>query len=200
MKKVFGFVSCAVALAIASAPAAADEWVIDKAHSGAFFSVKHMMVTNVRGEFGGLSGTVHYDGKDVKSVKVEATIDAASINTREPKRDEHLRSADFFDVENYPTITFKSKSAAPAGEGKFKVVGDLTMRGVTKEVTLEVDGPTAPIQDPRGNTKIGATATTTLNRKDFGISWNKTLDAGGVVVGDEVKVTIELALAKKKQG
>lgn len=200
MKTVFGFVSCAVALAIVSAPAAADEWVIDKAHSGAFFSVKHMMVTNVRGEFGSLSGTVEYDGKDVKSVKVEATIDAASINTREPKRDEHLRSADFFDVENHPTITFRSKSAAPAGEAKFKVVGDLTMRGVTKEVTLEVEGPTAPIQDSRGNTKIGATATTTLNRKDFGVSWNRVLDAGGVVVGDEVKVTIELALAKKKQG
>ncbi len=200
MKTIRRFLSCAAVLAFAAAPAAADEWVIDKSHSGAFFSVKHMMVTNVRGEFGSLSGTVRFDGQDVKSVRVEATIDAASINTREPKRDDHLKSEDFFDVANHPTITFKSKSAAPAGEGKFKVVGDLTMRGVTKEVTLEVEGPTAPIQDPRGNTKIGATATTTLNRKDFGVSWNRVLDTGGVVVGDDVKVTIELALAKKKQG
>lgn len=188
----------AAAAAVAFSPAAADTWVLDASHSGAYFSVRHMMVTNVRGSFGKLQGSVEYDGKSVAGVQVQATIDAATIDTRDPKRDEHLRSADFFDVANHPTIEFKSKKATPAGDGKFKLVGDLTMRGVTKEVTLDVEGPTAAVQDPWGNTKAGATATTTVNRKDFGINWNKTLDAGGVVVGDEVKVTLDLQLVKKK--
>ncbi len=185
--------------AVAIAPsAAADTWVFDASHSGAYFSVRHMMVTNVRGSFGKIEGSVEFDGKNVAGIAVRATIDASTIDTREPKRDEHLRSADFFDVANHPTIEFRSKKATAAGEGKFKLVGDLTMRGVTKEVTLDVEGPTAAVQDPWGNTKIGATATTTINRKDFGILWNKTLDAGGVVVGDEVQVTLDLQLVKKK--
>jgi polyisoprenoid-binding protein YceI len=184
--------------AMAASPAAADTWVIDSSHSGAHFSVRHMMVANVRGAFSDMKGTVEYDGKNISGLQVSATIDAATIDTRDAKRDEHLRSADFFDVANHPTIEFKSKKTAPNGDGTFTLVGDLTMRGVTKEVALDVEGPTPPVQDPWGNTKVGATATTTLNRKDFGINWNKTLDAGGFVVGDEIKVTLELELAKKK--
>lgn len=184
--------------AVVAAPATADTWVVDPSHSGAYFSVRHLMVSNVRGEFRDVKGTIEFDGKDVSGIQVQATIDAATVDTREQKRDEHLKSADFFDVANHPTIEFKSKKATPAGDGKFKLVGDLTMRGVTKEVTLDVEGPTPAIQDPWGNTRIGATATTKLNRKDFGVNWNKSLDAGGVVVGDEVQVTLELELAKKK--
>lgn len=182
----------------AAAPAAADTWTVDTSHSGAYFSVKHMMVTNVRGQFRDVKGSVEFDGKSLAGLTVQATIDASTIDTRDDKRDEHLRSADFFDVANHPTIEFKSKKAVPAGEGKIKLVGDLTMRGVTKEVTLDVEGPTPAVQDPWGNTRVGATATTTINRKEFGINWNKTLDAGGVVVGDEVRVTLEMELAKKK--
>jgi polyisoprenoid-binding protein YceI len=194
-----GIFALATAAALAAAsPAAAETWTIDPSHSGAYFSVKHMMVTNVRGEFGDLKGTVQYDPADLSGLKVEATIDAASIDTRNDKRDEHLRSADFFDTANHPAITFVSKKAVPAGDGKFRLVGDLTMRGVTKEVTLDVEGPTPPVTDPWGNVKVGATATTRINRKDYGVSWNKALDAGGFVLGDDVQVTLELQLAKKK--
>lgn len=198
MQGIRTFALVAAATAAIAPPAAADTWVFDASHSGAYFSVRHMMVTNVRGSFGKIDGSVEFDGKNVAAMKVQATIDASTIDTRDPKRDEHLRSPDFFDVANHPTIEFRSKKATPAGDGKFKLVGDLTMRGVTKEVTLEVEGPTPAVQDPWGNTKVGATATTTVNRKDFGINWNKTLDAGGVVVGDEVKVTLDLQLVKKK--
>lgn len=188
----------AATLVCAVAPAAAETWVIDSSHSGAYFSVKHMMVTNVRGHFSDMKGSVEFDGTDISGIQVQATLDASTIDTRDAKRDEHLRSPDFFDVANHPTIEFKSKKATPKGNGKFTLVGDLTMRGVTKEVTLEVEGPTPAVQDPWGNTKVGATATTTLNRQEFGIKWNKTLDAGGLVVGDEVQVTLEMELAKKK--
>ena len=184
----------ALSHALPAAPAAAQTWTIDTAHSQAGFSVKHMMVSTVRGEFGKTSGTVEYDGTNLSSVKVNATIDATTISTREPKRDEHLKSADFFDVAKYPTITFVSKRAEGASPGKFRLVGDLTMHGVTKEVALDVEGPTAPVKGPRGETRVGASATTTLNRKDFGVVWNRNLDGGGVVVGDEVRVTIDLEL------
>jgi polyisoprenoid-binding protein YceI len=184
----------AAALVWTAAPASAQTWNIDTTHSQTTFAVKHLMVATVRGEFGKTSGTVEFDGKNLATVKVNATIDVASITTREPKRDEHLKSPDFFDAATHPTITFVSKRAEAAGQGKFRLVGDLTMRGVTKEVTLNVEGPTAPIKGPRGETRVGATATTTLNRKDFGVNWNRTLDAGGVVVSDEVQVTIDLSL------
>jgi polyisoprenoid-binding protein YceI len=128
---------------------------------------------------------------------VNATIDVNSVNTREQKRDDHLRSADFFEVAKFPTITFVSKRAETAGDGKFKLVGDLTMKGVTKEVALDVTGPTAPVKGGRGETRVGATATTTINRKDFGVTWNRVLDTGGVAVSDEVQVTIDLALVQK---
>lgn len=186
----------ATALAVPS-PAQADTWEIDTTHSQSTFSVKHLMVTTVRGQFGRTAGKVQFDGKDVSTISVEATIDATTINTREQKRDDHLRSADFFDVEKHPTITFRSKRVEAATGGKFKLIGDLTMRGVTKEVVLDVEGPTPAITDMQGNQRVGATATTRLNRKDFNIVWNRALDGGGVVVSDEVDVTIDLALVKR---
>lgn len=172
-------------------------WTIDSAHSAAQFSVRHMMISNVRGEFGKLTGTAVYDPANPGASTVEATIDATTINTREPKRDEDLRSANFFDTANYPTITFKSKKAESLGEGHLKVTGDLTMHGVTREVVLDVTGLNNQVKDPRGNLHMGASATTRLNRKDFGINWNRTLDSGGMVVADEVDVILDVEMVKK---
>jgi polyisoprenoid-binding protein YceI len=169
-------------------------WAIDSSHSSAQFSVRHMMVSNVRGEFTSTKGTVRWDGKDLATAVVEATIDAASINTREPKRDAHLRSADFFDAEKFPTLTFKSTKVEPAGAGKLRMTGDLTLRGVTRQVVFDVDGPTPAVRDNRGNQRVGASATATIGRKDFGLVWNATLETGGVVVGDEVKITLDVEL------
>ncbi len=174
-----------------------SNWTIDSAHSAAQFSVRHMMVSNVRGEFGKLTGTAVYDPANPATATVEATIDATTISTREPRRDEHLKSPDFFDVAKYPTITFKSKKVEPAGEGHLKVTGDLTMKGVTKEVVLDVTGLNAEVKDQRGTARVGASATTRLNRKDFGVSWNRALDSGGVVVGDDVDVILDVELVKK---
>jgi polyisoprenoid-binding protein YceI len=173
------------------------EWQIDPAHSAAHFSVRHLMISNVRGEFSKLSGTVVIDPADVTRSTVEVSMETSSINTREPQRDEHLRSADFFHVENHPTITFRSTRIAPAGPDHFKITGDLTIRGVTKEVTFDAEGPTPAIKDPWGNVREGITATAKINRKDFGLVWNAALDGGGVVVGDEVSVTIEAELLQK---
>jgi polyisoprenoid-binding protein YceI len=177
--------------------AGASTWDIDPAHSVAGFSVRHLMVSKVPGEFGKVSGTVNLDDKDISKSTVEATIDVSTVTTRDPKRDEHLKSGDFFDVAKFPTITFKSKRVQKAGAGKLKVVGDLTIHGVTKEVTLNVEGPNKEVKDPWGNTKSGASATTKIDRKDFGLTWNKSLDGGGVVVGDEVAITIDVELLKK---
>ena len=195
MKRV-GLMTAVVALATIL-PAAAQNatWRIDPAHSQATFQVRHLMVTNVRGDFGKMSGTTTWDGKSFATVQVDATIDVTSVDTREPKRDDHLRSPDFFDAATYPTITFKSKRAEVAGPKTFRLVGDLTIRGVTREVTLDVEA-TDVVKDPRGGLRIGAQATTTINRQDFGVKWNRTLDTGGVVVGDEVKITIDLALVQ----
>lgn len=176
----------------------AAEYEIDGSHSSAQFAVRHMMVSNVRGEFEKVSGTLNLNEKDVTRSTVEATIDATTINTRDAKRDEHLKSADFFDVQKYPTITFKSTKVEKAGKGKLKVTGNLTLRGVTKPVVLDVEGPTAPVKDPWGNTKIGASATTRINRQEFGLKWNKALEAGGVLVGDDVKIALDLELNEKK--
>jgi len=172
-------------------------WEIDPAHSNASFTVRHMMVSNVRGEFTKLAGGVDVVGDDPTTAKVAVTIDAASINTREPKRDAHLRSADFFDVDKFPTITFTSKKIERAGEGRLKLVGHLTMHGVTKEVTLDIEELTPEVKDPGGNLRVGAHATTRINRKDFGLLWNRILESGGVLVGDEVAITIDVELVKK---
>jgi polyisoprenoid-binding protein YceI len=154
------------------------------------------MVSNVHGRFGKLEGTVVYDGKNIAAAQVDTTIDATTITTENEKRDAHLKSPDFFDVAGFPTITFKSKRAEAIGNGKFKLIGDLTMRGKTKEVVLDVEGPTDPVTVQKSQ-RVGVTATTTLNRQDFGVSWSRTMDGGGYVVSDQVKVTIELELIKQ---
>ena len=196
MKRLIATLSAAIALAwVTPAGAQTDTWEIDSAHSSAGFAVRHLMVTTVRGEFGKMSGKVSFDGKDFAGVKAAATIDATTVNTREQKRDDHLKSPDFFDVATHPTITFTSKRAEVVGPRKFKLVGDLTMRGVTKEVTLNVEA-TEPVKGMRGETRIGAQATTRINRQDFGVKWNRSLDTGGVVVSDSVDVTLDLALVK----
>ena len=188
--------SPALAQAPAAAPAAGpNTWNIDTAHTQAGFAVKHMMVSTVRGSFGKTEGTITWDGKDVSSIKADATIDTTTITTNNEKRDTHLKSPDFFDVAKFPTITFKSKRAEAAGAGKFKLIGDLTLRGVTKEVTLDVEGPSQPLV-AQGRTRVGATATTKINRQDYGVSWSRALDGGGVVVSDEVVITLELELVK----
>jgi polyisoprenoid-binding protein YceI len=173
-------------------------WTIDPGHSAAQFSVRHMVVSNVRGEFDGPSGTVTFDPKDLAgTLRVDASIDAKSINTRNPDRDKDLRSALFFDVEKFPRITFKSKRAEAAGPNHVKVVGDLTMHGVTKEVTLDVQGPTQEIKDIWGGVRVGATATTTVDRREYGLLYNRVLEAGGAVVGNEVSITIDLEVTRQ---
>jgi polyisoprenoid-binding protein YceI len=173
------------------------QWQIDPAHSAAHFSVRHMMISNVRGEFSKVSGTAVLDLSDPTKSTVEVSLDTASIETREPQRNEHLRSADFFDVANHPTMTFRSKKITPAGPERFKVNGDLTIRGVTREVTFDVEGPTPPIKDPWGNVRAGVSATAKVNRKDFGLVWNALTETGGIVVGDEVSITFEAELIQK---
>ena len=173
------------------------QWQIDPAHSAAHFSVRHLMISNVHGEFGKVGGNVVLDPSDLTKSTVEVSVDATTINTREPQRDEHLRSADFFDVANHPAITFRSKQITAAGAGRFKVTGDLTIRGVTRAVTFDVDGPTPPVKDPWGNVRAGVSATAKINRKVFGLVWNALTEAGGVVVGDEVSITFEAELVQK---
>ena len=173
------------------------QWQIDPAHSAAHFSVRHLMISNVRGEFTKISGSALLDPADLTKSTVEITIESASVNTREPQRDEHLRSADFFDVANYSTLAFRSKRIEALGADNFKLTGDLTIRGVTKEVTFDVEGPTPPVKDPWGNIRAGVTASAKINRKDFGLVWNALTEAGGFVVGDDVKITIEAELIQQ---
>ena len=173
------------------------QWQIDPAHSAAHFSVRHLMITNVRGEFTKISGGALINPVDPAKSSVQVTIEASSVNTREPQRDEHLRSADFFDVANHPTLTFRSQRIETLGAEHFKVTGDLTIRGVTKEVPFNVEGPTAPIKDPWGNIRVGVSASAKINRKDFGVAFNALTETGGVVVGDEVKITVEAELIQQ---
>ncbi|HEX7599660.1 MAG TPA: YceI family protein [Polyangia bacterium] len=175
----------------------AATWDIDPAHSAVEFSVRHMMVTTVKGQFQKLKGTVELDEKDPTKSAVEVSIETDSLDTREPKRDGHLKSPDFFDAAKFPTITFKSTKIEKAGKGKFKITGDLTMHGVTKPVVLMAEGPSAAMKDPFGRTIRGAMATGKINRKDWGMTWNKTLDAGGMLVSDEVKLEINAELAER---
>lgn len=175
-----------------------NQWLIDSAHSNAGFTVRHMMITNVRGEFQKLEGKVTYDPANPEATQIEASADVATINTREAQRDAHLKGADFFDAEKFPKLAFKSKKVVVKGEGELTVTGDLTIHGVTKEVVLDVEGPSAPLTDPFGNTRIGATATTKIKRDEFGLVWNAALEAGGVLVGNDVKITIDLSLIQQK--
>jgi polyisoprenoid-binding protein YceI len=175
----------------------ANTWDIDPVHTSVQFSVRHMTISNVRGEFGKVTGTVSSEGSDPKTVRIDVTIDATTINTHEPKRDADLKGPNFLDVEHYPTIVFKSKKIEPAGPGKWKLIGDLTIHGVTKEVTLRVEGPSEQVKDPYGNLRVAAHASTTINRKDFGLKWNKVLETGGVLVGEQVAITIDVEAVKK---
>ncbi|MBX9877089.1 MAG: YceI family protein [Candidatus Obscuribacterales bacterium] len=176
--------------------ATANGWTIDPAHSSARFSIKHMMISNVNGSFGKVSGNVQYDGKNLPKATVEAVIDVNSIDTNEPKRDEHLKSKDFFEVDKYPTITFKSRKITQTKDG-FKILGTLTMHGVSKEVTLDAEAM-GPIVNAHGKTRTGTSATAKLNRKDFGISYNAALDNGGAMVGDDVKITLDVEMVKSE--
>ncbi|UFS72519.1 YceI family protein [Geomonas sp. RF6] len=187
------------ALAIFAVPslASADSWTIDQEHSSVGFKVRHLMVSNVRGDFGKFSGAIQIDDKDLRNSKVDVIIDTASVNTGVAKRDAHLRSADFFDVERFPTMTFVSQRVERVGADRLKVHGQLTLHGVTRPVVLDVEGPTKALKDPWGNLKRGASAVTTINRKDFGLTWNKAIESGGVAVGDEVTIALEVELLKK---
>jgi polyisoprenoid-binding protein YceI len=175
----------------------ASTWKINPDHSSIQFQVRYMTVVNVKGAFDKFQGTVELDEKNLAKSTVNVSIDSTSINTGVEKRDEHLRTDDFFDCSKYPTITFVSKKVTPAGKGKLKVIGDLTMLGKTKEVILEVDGPTPAIKDPWGNSRRGATAKGKIDRKDFGLTWNKVLDTGGIMVGDQVNIIMEVELVKE---
>ena len=185
---LFGLVAVAI-LAIPSV-VRADTWQVDPPHSSAQFSVRHMGISTVRGAFTKVSGNVQYEPSDLSKTSVDVTIDAASVDTRVEMRDNHLRSPDFFDVAKYPTLTFKSKRVELAGKGRLKVTGDLTIHGVTKTVVLDVEGPSDSIKDPKGNQHMGASATTKINRQDFGVS------GVPVMVGDDISITIDVELVK----
>jgi polyisoprenoid-binding protein YceI len=172
---------------------AATTWNIDPTHSVAEFKVKHMMISNVKGHFSKVSGVLTLDETDPAQSSVEATIDVSSIDTRDAQRDGHLKSADFFDAEKFPTMTFKSFKVVPA-DGI--VEGELTIKGVTKTVAFDVEGPTPPAKDPWGNTRVAVSATTKISRKEFGLTWNSTLETGGVLVGDEVTITLDVQFVK----
>jgi polyisoprenoid-binding protein YceI len=189
--------SLAAALSL-PAVAGASTWQVDPNHSSAQFAVRHLGLSTVRGAFTKVTGKADLDDKDVTKSSVEVTIDTNSVDTRVPNRDNDLRSDHFFDVAKYPTITFKSKKVEQVAPGKLKITGDLTIHGTTKEVVLDVDGPTAPVKDPWGNQRIAASATTKINRQDYGVKWNATMDNGGVVVGDDVDITIDVELVQPK--
>jgi polyisoprenoid-binding protein YceI len=178
----------------------ATVWEIDPAHTSAQFAIRHLMVSTVRGDFRKVSGKVDLNDQDVTKSTVEATIDVASVDTGIAKRDDHLRSPDFFDVAKYPTITFKSKKIQKgSGDGNLKITGDLTMHGVTKEVVLDFDGSLKPVKSPQGKTLIGGMASTKINRKDYGLTWNAALETGGVAVGEDVVITIDIEMTQAAQ-
>jgi len=171
-------------------------WSIDPVHSVAEFKVKHMMISNVKGQFAKVTGVLTLDQSDLANSRVEASIEAASIETRDAQRDTHLRSADFFHVEKFPTLAFKSERLTLVRDGELAVEGDLTIRGVTRKALFSVEGPTPPAKDPWGNSRVAVSATTKINRKDFGLTWNAALETGGILVGDEVTITLDVQFVK----
>jgi polyisoprenoid-binding protein YceI len=185
-----------IALLVTAAPAAAQTWQIDTAHSRAQFTVRHLMISDIRGDFGAVTGSVDYDGKDLTKAKVNATIDVKSITTRVEKRDEHLKSDDFLDVANHPTMTFVSTAITPKGSGKYNMAGNLTIRGTTKPVVFELTAPSGPITT-RGSTKIGASASGKINRKDFGVKYHEVMDNGGLGVADDVYIQLDVELIQR---
>lgn len=199
---MFGFkrsvLSFAAAAALLSGSAFAADWDIDPTHSSISFSIDHMVISEVEGSFNQLSGVITgFEGKDAKKAGVEVTVQVDSIDTNNKDRDDHLRGPDFFDAAQFPTATFKSKRFKKTGEKSFDVVGDLTLHGVTKEITVPMTWR-GPIVDPWGNTKAGFTGNVTLNRADYGLTWNKTLETGGLVVGDEVRMELRFEAAQRK--
>jgi len=186
--------------AVLSLPAAAasSTWNIDPAHSSAQFSVRHLAISTVRGTFSKISGTVQLDESDITKSTVNVSIDVATVDTHEPDRDADLRTDKFFDVAKYPTMTFKSKKVEQVAPGKLKVTGDFTLHGVTKEVVLDVEGPTPPVKDPWGNQRAAVSASTKINRQVYGVKWNANMDNGGVVVGDDVSITLDVEMVKAK--
>jgi polyisoprenoid-binding protein YceI len=179
-----------------SAPGTVTTWKTDPAHSHAEFKVKHMMISNVKGSFSGVSGTLSLDETDYTRSKVEVDIPVASLSTGDPQRDGHLKSPDFFEAEKFPTIIFKSTNIDSKGGANYAVTGDLTMHGVTKPVTLAVEDVSEPSKDPWGNHRIGLSASTKINRKDFGLTWNSALESGGVLVGEDVSINLEVQFIK----
>jgi polyisoprenoid-binding protein YceI len=175
---------------------ATTTWNLDPVHSVAEFKVKHMMISNVKGQFTGIKGMLTLDEANVIDSYVEASIEAASINTRDPQRDAHLKSADFFDVDKFPSLSFKSTRVSRAGDGELAVTGNLTIHGITRNVVFTVEGPTPPAKDPWGNTRLGLSASTKINRKDFGLTWNAALETGGILLGDEVTITLDVQFVK----
>jgi polyisoprenoid-binding protein YceI len=196
MKRI-AFLTVIVSFVMVPFLVSGETWQIDPDHSSFQFRVSHMTVSNVKGGFSKSSGVVVIDGNNISNLSVEVKIDAASVDTGHAKRDEHLRGEDFFHVAKYPTITFVSKKVTKGNDDRVQVVGDLTIKSVTKEVSVDVQGPTPEIKDPWGNIRRGATGTAKINRKDFGILWNKVLDNGGLVVGDDVYISIEVELIRK---
>jgi polyisoprenoid-binding protein YceI len=176
--------------------AAVSTWNIDPTHSVAEFKVKHMMISNAKGHFAKVSGVLTLDEADLSKSSVEATIDVASLETRDAQRDGHLKSADFFDVEKFPTMSFKATGVKAIKDGEGTVTGDLTIRDVTRSVEFAVEGPTAPAKDPWGNTRVAISATTKISRKDFGLTWNAALESGGILVGDDVTITLDVQFVK----
>jgi polyisoprenoid-binding protein YceI len=181
--------------ATAAEVTSATTWNVDPVHSHAEFKVRHMMISNVKGEFKGVTGTLKLDSADLTKSGVEVSLDSATINTGDAQRDGHLKSADFFDVEKFPTLTFKSNRVSKKN-GVLTVAGDLNIHGVTRNVVFEVEGPSAPTKDPWGNTRIGLEATARINRKDFGLTWNASLETGGILVGDDVNITLDIQFIK----
>ncbi len=196
MKKNITKAMFTAAIMVLPSLATATTWNIDADHSNVGFSVSHLMVSHVKGNFNKYSGIVDINDKDITKSKVDVTIDASSINTNVQKRDEHLKSADFFDVAKYPTLTFVSKKWTKAAKGALNVTGDLTIHGVTKSVVLEVSPFSKEIKDPWGNIRRGTSASTTIMRKDFGLVWNQALETGGVAVGEEINISLDVELIK----
>ena len=186
-----------MAAVLAAAPAFAQSWQIDTAHSRAQFTVRHLGISNIRGDFGGVTGTVEYDGKDLTKAKVNAIIDVNSITTRVQKRDEHLKTADFLDAANHPTMRFVSTSITPAAGGKYKMTGNLTLRGVTRPVTFDLDAPSPAIKDHQGTIKMGAAASGTINRKDFGVNYHEVLENGALGVSDMVQIQLDVEIVQQ---
>lgn len=183
-------------LTIPQSKPAVSAWNLDPAHSVAEFKVKHMMISNVKGQFAKLSGSLSLDESAITNSQVEAVIDAASIETHDPQRNAHLKSADFFDAEKFPTLSFQSTNVRPVRNGELEVEGNLTIHGLTRKVVFSVEGPTPPAKDPWGNSRVGISARTKINRKDFGLTWNAALETGGILVGDEVTITLDVQFIK----